>query len=63
MYVDATIAKRTRALGLAIEARRQQYPEETPYEYQPFEQRGETFEWNEEARKELRDYNLLDLSI
>lgn len=63
VYDDATIAQRTRALGLAIEARRQQYPEETPYEYQPFGERGEMFEWDDEAREELRDYNLLDLSI
>jgi hypothetical protein len=63
VYDDATIAQRTRALGFAIEARRQQYPDETPYEYRPFTERGETFEWNEAARGELRDYNLLDLSI
>ena len=63
VYDDATIAQRTRALGFAIEARRQRYPDETPYEYQPFVDRGETFEWNESARSELRDYNLLDLSI
>ena len=63
VYDDATIAQRTRALGLAIEARRHQYPDETPYEYQPFRERKETFVWNEDARDELRDYNLLDLSI
>ena len=63
VYDDATIAQRTRALGFAIEARRQQYPEETPYVYRPFLERGETFDWNEAARGELRDYNLLDLSI
>ncbi|MAJ59268.1 MAG: phytanoyl-CoA dioxygenase [bacterium TMED88] len=63
VYDDATIARRTRALGFAIEARRLQYPDETPYEYRPFAERGETFEWNESARTELCDYNLLDLSI
>ena len=63
VYDDATIAQRTRALGLAIEARCQQYPDETRYEYDPFRERGETFVWNEAARDELRDYNLLDLSI
>ncbi|MGB0621393.1 MAG: phytanoyl-CoA dioxygenase family protein [Myxococcota bacterium] len=63
VYDEATVSQRTRALGLAIEARRQQYPDETPFEYQPFAERGETFTWNEDARAELRDYNLLDLSI
>ena len=63
VYDDATIAQRTRALGIAIEARHQQYPDETPYVYRPFTERGESFVWNEAAREELRDYNLLDLSI
>lgn len=63
VYDDATIAQRTRALGFAIEARRQQYPDETPYEYHPFIERKEMFVWNEDARNELRDYNLFDLSI
>jgi len=63
VYDEATIAQRTRALGFAIEARRLQYPDETPYAYRPFAERQETFEWNENARTELRDYNLLDLSI
>ena len=55
------IAKRSQVVGLAIDARRQRYPHEIAFEYQPLA--GQTFEWNESARAELRDYNLLDLSI
>ncbi len=58
-YID----KRSRLIGLAIDARRQRFPDETPYHYEPFAKREGEFIWNEAAQAELKDYNLMDLSI
>lgn len=55
------IAKRSEMIGWAIAARQAHYSDETPFDYQPL--RGQTFEWNEDARAAIRDYSLLDLSI
>jgi len=63
VYTDEIIRKRSRVIGYAIDARQQKYPDEQPFEYKPFAQRNETFRWNDSARAELKDYNLLDLSI
>lgn len=57
------IAKRSEVIGYGIDARRQRFPNETPFEYQPFIEKGLSYEWNEEAKASLHDYNALDLSI
>jgi ectoine hydroxylase-related dioxygenase (phytanoyl-CoA dioxygenase family) len=61
VYDAARIRERSRALGYAIDARRQRFPHETPFVYQPHA--GEVHRWDDEARARLKDYNLLDLSI
>jgi hypothetical protein len=63
VFDEEIIARRTKPLGYAIEARKEKYPNEEPYEYQPFIESNENFIWNNEARKTLVDYNLEDLSI
>ena len=63
VYDEARIAHRARVIGYAIDARRQRFPDETPFVYQPHAAAGETFVWNEQARASMQDYNLLDLSI
>lgn len=63
VYDEVRIGQRARVLGHAIEARRQRFPEETPYAYQPHLVSGERFEWTARTMGQLRDYNLLDLSI
>lgn len=63
IYDEKMIAARSEALGYAIDARKQRYPDEEPYDYQPFEQSKSTFSWNESVQSKLKDYNLLDLSI
>lgn len=55
------IAERSKMIGWAIDARRQRYPLESPFDYQPLS--GTPLTWNEAARSEVADYNLLDLSI
>jgi ectoine hydroxylase-related dioxygenase (phytanoyl-CoA dioxygenase family) len=63
IYDAALIEKRSHALGYAIEARRAQYPHETPYNYQPLANSSTDFNWNSDTLSKLKDYNLLDLSI
>jgi hypothetical protein len=62
-YDEDLIAERSKVIGYAIDARKQRFPEEQPYQYQPFSEQGKTFQWNEAARQSLKDYNLHDLSI
>ena len=57
------IAKRSEVIGYGIDARRQRFPSETPFVYKPFRDQGLVYQWNEEARASLHDYNALDLSI
>jgi hypothetical protein len=62
-YDEARIAQRARVIGYAIDARRQRFPAETPFIYQPHAQAGQAFVWDDAARASMKDYNLLDLSI
>ncbi|NKB99233.1 MAG: phytanoyl-CoA dioxygenase [Pseudomonadales bacterium] len=61
IYDEARIEARSQILGTAIEARKQRFPDEQPYDYAPL--RGQTFSWDAEARESLRGYNALDLGI
>ena len=66
VYDEERIRARSRLIGYAIDARRRRFPDEAPFDYQPFAARGETTTchvWNAEAKAGVRDYNLLDLSI
>ena len=61
VYDSARIRERSLVIGYAIDARRQRFPDETPFVYQPLS--GETLRWDAAAKPSLKDYNLLDLSI
>ncbi|MDG0979656.1 MAG: phytanoyl-CoA dioxygenase family protein [Halieaceae bacterium] len=63
VFDEALIAKRSEAIGYGIDARQQRFPEETPYHYYPFQEKGLSFTWNAEAKAALHDYNARDLSI
>ena len=63
IYDAERIRQRARLIGLGIAARRQRFPEETPFAYAPHRAGGERFTWDAAAKAGLRDYNLLDLSI
>ena len=58
---EARVRERSRMIGWAIAARRERYPDETPFGYEPLA--GEEFRFDEAARSQLVDYNNLDLSI
>ncbi len=63
VYGEERIHKRSRMIGYGIDARRQRFPDESPYTYAPFVKSGEKLEWNESVKQTIHDYNLLDLSI
>jgi hypothetical protein len=63
IYDEARIRERARIIGYAIDARRQRFPQETPFVYRPHAERGESWSWDAAAKATMRDYNLLDLSI
>ncbi len=63
VYDEERIRTRSRLIGYAVDARRQRFPDETSFAYQPFAASGERHAWNAEAKAGLHDYNLLDLSI
>lgn len=63
VYDDAVIRQRARMIGYGIDARRQRFAHETPFVYKPHADRGEIWQWNEQAKAGIRDYNLQDLSI
>ncbi len=63
VYTAERIRERARVIGLAIDARRQRFPDETPFTYKPHADAGETYRWDAQAKAGMKDYNLLDLSI
>lgn len=63
VFDEALIAKRSEAIGYGIDARQQRFPNETPYQYQPFLENGLSYTWCPEAKASLHDYNSRDLSI
>ena len=63
VFNEEIIERRSRLLGYAIEARKQRYPEEEAFSYSPFLKSGKQFKWDQEARQNIIDYNLDDLSI
>ena len=63
VFDEALIAKRSEVIGYGIDARRQRFPDETPYIYQPFAKAGLAYQWDEDAKASLHDYNTRDLSI
>ena len=62
-YDADRIRERARLVGYAIDARRQRFPHETPFVYKPHADEGLTYRWDAAARADIKDYNLLDLSI
>ena len=51
VFDDEIIARRSKVLGYAIAARKERYPDEMAYTYQPFETAGLSFNWDEAARR------------
>jgi hypothetical protein len=63
-YSQARIDARTRILQIAIDARRQRFPQEKSYAYRPLVGREDENRWNETTRATvLKNYNQLDMFI
>ena len=63
VFDEEIVNRRSRAIGYAIDARKQRFPDETPYQYQPLSAAANDYRWDDAARADLKDYNLDDLSI
>ena len=63
LYDDAYIRERSRMIMYGIDARRQRFPDETPYVYEPLAGQEDEYRWTAQARAAIKDYNLLDLGI
>jgi hypothetical protein len=62
-YDAERIRKRAEMIGYAIDARRQYYPNEAPFDYRPHSRAGKVYRWSEDARAEIDGYYMRDLNI
>jgi hypothetical protein len=63
LYDDAYIRHRSRMIMYGIDARRQRFPDETPYVYQPLADNADAYHWTAATQAEIKDYNLNDIGI
>jgi hypothetical protein len=63
VYDADRIRQRARLIGYAIDSRHQRFPSETPFVYKPHADERLSYRWDDKARADIKDYNLLDLSI
>ncbi len=63
VYDAERIFERSKVIVYAIHARRQRFPDETPFRYRPFDGVQQDYPWDDRARAAMKDYNLLDLGI
>ncbi len=58
------VEERSRMIQIAIDARRQRFPDETSYVYRPLASQEDKNRWSEETRRMVvKDYNLRDMYI
>jgi ectoine hydroxylase-related dioxygenase (phytanoyl-CoA dioxygenase family) len=63
-YDEQRIFERSAVIAVAIDARRQRFPDETSFRYQPFQGMEDDFRFNEDTvERVIRDYNTKDLAI
>ena len=63
LYDEEYIHRRSRLIAYGIDARRQRFPEETPFEYTPLADEMDRYRWTPEVAADLHDYNLKDIGI
>ena len=63
VYDAERIHERSKMIAYAIDARRQRFPAEQPFRYQPFAGVENKYRWEDQAKAAIKDYNLLDLGI
>ena len=64
VYDEQRIYDRSAVIAVAMDARRQRYPDEPTFVYQPIAGLEDQFRWKEDTRERMiRDYNLKDMGI
>lgn len=64
IYDEQRIFDRSAVIAVAIDARRQRFPDERAYEYHPFAGLEDDFRWNAESyERVIRNYFMKDLAI
>lgn len=63
IYDADYIHERSRMIMYGIDARRQRFKDETPYDYQPLRDEADAYRWSPGIMPKLKDYNLKDLGI
>ena len=63
LYDEKYIHHRSRLIAYGIDARRQRFSEETPFEYKPLADEMDRYRWTSEVTADLHDYNLQDIGI
>ena len=63
LYDDEYIRRRSRMIQFGIDARRQRFPEETPFVYAPLADDAGQYRWTSAAKAGVKDYNLQDIGI
>lgn len=64
VYDEQRIGDRAAVIALAIDARRQRFPDETPFRYEPFAGHEDQYRYDpEHAAEVLHDYNTHDIAI
>jgi len=63
-YDERRIFERSAVIAVAIDARRQHYPQEQAFDYAPFRGLEDGYRWNDETFEQvIKDYNTKDLAI
>jgi Phytanoyl-CoA dioxygenase (PhyH) len=63
-YTEERIHERSKIIALGIDARRQRFPNERHFTYQPLASEASSISWNEASRETmLKNYNLKDMYI
>lgn len=63
VYDEHWLTERSQMIPLAIDARRQRFADETPFQYAPLRNAGDTVHWDASNPPDLTDYNLRDIYI
>ena len=63
IYDADYIRDRSGMIMYGIDARRQRFADETPFDYLPLREAADAYHWSPEIMPKLRDYNLKDLGI
>ena len=63
LYDEEYIHHRSRLIAYGIDARRQRFSEEMPFEYKPLADEMDRYRWTSEVTADLHDYNLQDIGI